>query len=247
MDANASLSANMEDYLEVIYWLIQRSQVARVKDIAEKLRVSMPSVTAALKTLSAKGLVNYDRYQYITLTEEGRDLAREVVRHHEVLTDFLIRVLHLPPDEAEENACRMEHAVGEKVLERFVQFLDFVETCPRGGPEWLDSFARFCAVNRTAENCDRCIQACLESIRKKRQAQEKPPISLGALKVGQRAVVDHVDGPLSKRIADMGVTPGTVVEVERVAPLGDPIDIKVKGYHLSVRRREAAEIAVRLV
>jgi Fe2+ transport system protein FeoA len=45
----------------------------------------------------------------------------------------------------------------------------------------------------------------------------------------------------------MGVTPGTVVEVERVAPLGDPIDIKVKGYHLSVRRREAADITVRLV
>lgn len=247
MDQNASLSANMEDYLETIYWLIQRHRVARVKDIAEKLGVSMPSVTGALKNLSAKRLVNYDRYQFITLTEEGKRLAREVARHHEVLKDFLIKVLHLPADEAEENACRMEHAVGEEVLERFVQFLDFVETCPRGGPEWLESFGHFCSVNRTAENCDQCIQACLEGIRRKRQAQEQPPVSLGELKPGQRAVVDHIDGPLTKRIADMGVTPGTVVEVERVAPLGDPIDVKVKGYHLSVRRGEATGIAVRLV
>ncbi len=247
MDDSTSLSANMEDYLEAIYWLVQRDRVARVKDIAERLGVSMPSVTGALKNLSAKGLVNYDRYQFITLTEEGRGVAREVARHHEVLKDFLIKVLHLPAEEAEANACRMEHAIGEKVLERFVRFLDFVETCPRGGGDWLESFGRFCSRDLRAENCDRCIQACLEGIRRKRQAREERPVSLGELEVGQRAMVDHIDGPLTKRIADMGVTPGTVVEVERVAPLGDTIDIKVKGYHLSVRRREATGIAVRLV
>ena len=51
-------------------------------------------------------------------------------------------------------------------------------------------------------------------------------------------------GRTNKRIADMGVVPGTPVEVERIAPLGDPIDIKVKGYHLSLRKKEAAAITV---
>ncbi len=51
-------------------------------------------------------------------------------------------------------------------------------------------------------------------------------------------------GAAKKRIVEMGVTPGTVVEVERVAPLGDPMEIKVKGYHLSLRREEAEGIEV---
>jgi len=237
----------MEDYLEAIYWLVEKDRVARVKDIAEKLGVSMPSVTGALKNLSVKGLVNYDRYQFITLTDEGRQVARELARNHEVLRDFLVRVLHIPAQEAEENACRMEHAVDDKVLERFTQFLDFVETCPRGGREWLESFGYSCPSRETKDLCDNCLRSCLERIREKQQSLEQPPMSLGALEPGQRAVVRSINGPMTKRLADMGVTPGTLVEIERVAPLGDPINIKVKGYHLSVRRQEAEGIAVRLV
>ncbi len=247
MSHTHSLSANMEDYLEAVYWLAEKDQVARVKDIAEKLGVSMPSVTGALKNLAAKGLVNYDRYQFITLTEEGKRTAQELARNHEVLREFLVRVLHIPPEEAEENACRMEHAVDDRVLERFVRFLDFVETCPRGGSEWLEGFGYSCPSYKTKDSCDQCLQSCVDRIREQLEAQDQRPISLGALKAGQRAVVCRINGPLTKRIADMGVTPGTVVEVERMAPLGDPIDIKVKGYHLSLRRREAADIKVRLL
>ena len=87
----------------------------------------------------------------------------------------------------------------------------------------------------------------MDRIQEKLHSRAERPVTLGELRPGQRAVVHRINGPLTKRIADMGVTPGTVVEVERVAPLGDPIDIRVKGYHLSVRRREAADITVRLV
>lgn len=52
------------------------------------------------------------------------------------------------------------------------------------------------------------------------------------------------EGALRKRLLDMGIIPGTKVEVIKVAPLGDPIDIKVKGYHLSLRKEEAAQILV---
>ena len=66
------------------------------------------------------------------------------------------------------------------------------------------------------------------------------------LKPGQKGKVLKINarGETSKRIVEMGVTPGAVVEVERVAPLGDPIDIKVKGYHLSLRKDEAEEIEI---
>jgi DtxR family Mn-dependent transcriptional regulator len=80
MSASLALSSSLEDYLETIYWIVQDSQVARVKDIAKSLGVSKPSVTGALRALASKGLVNYDRYQYITLTDEGRQVAQKLAR-----------------------------------------------------------------------------------------------------------------------------------------------------------------------
>ncbi len=72
--------------------------------------------------------------------------------------------------------------------------------------------------------------------------------TLNKLKPGQKGRIVRVRGVgrTNKRIVEMGVVPGTPVEVERIAPLGDPIDIKVKGYHLSLRKEEAAAITVEI-
>ena len=69
------------------------------------------------------------------------------------------------------------------------------------------------------------------------------------LKPGQRCKVVKTRGrsEAGRRIVEMGVTPGSVVEVERIAPLGDPIDVKVKGYHLSLRKAEAEGIDVEII
>ena len=54
----------------------------------------------------------------------------------------------------------------------------------------------------------------------------------------------HSEGMLRRRLLDMGIIPGVTVEVTKIAPLGDPVDIKVKGYHLSLRKEEAAQISI---
>lgn len=71
-------------------------------------------------------------------------------------------------------------------------------------------------------------------------------ITLADLKPKQKGIVVKVNrrGVLAKRLAEMGIGKGALVEFERVAPLGDPIDIKVKGYHLSLRKNEAADIII---
>ena len=74
------LSESLEDYLEAILFLENSNKVARVKDIAEKMGVLRGSVTGALKSLSKKGLINYEPYSYITLTKKGTTLARQVTR-----------------------------------------------------------------------------------------------------------------------------------------------------------------------
>jgi DtxR family Mn-dependent transcriptional regulator len=123
MDAS-SLSASLEDYLEAIFCVSRLHGVARAKDIAEKANVGKSSVTAALKLLSEKGLINYDPYQYISLTEKGETEAQKILRRHEVLKEFLVEILHVEDDLAGKNACRMEHQIDEHVLDKLIEFVD---------------------------------------------------------------------------------------------------------------------------
>jgi len=138
----SKLSTSLEDYLEAILHLVRRQRVARVRDIARRLGVHMPSVTAALKVLARRKLVNYDPYQFITLTESGQRAAQEVTHRHRVLRDFLTGVLGLDDSRAEANACRMEHAVDQVVLDRLGDFARFVERSGRWDKDWIDAVGR---------------------------------------------------------------------------------------------------------
>lgn len=71
-------------------------------------------------------------------------------------------------------------------------------------------------------------------------------VTLGTLNPGQRGRVTKVKGrgETARRIRAMGITPGAVVEIEKIAPLGDPVDIRVRGYHLSMRKEDLRDIEV---
>ena len=140
MPAPKTLSENLEDYLEVILELERTNKVARAKDIAERMNVKRASVTGALKSLDKKGLINYEPYSYITLTPAGTKIAKKVFHHHSVLKDFLINILLIETKEADETACRMEHAITEKAIKRLVKFVDFINQTHESDPDWLQSF-----------------------------------------------------------------------------------------------------------
>ncbi len=158
------LSASLEDYLEVIYHLERSNRVARAKDIADQMNVQRASVTGALKALAGRGLVNYTRYSYITLTETGRKIAREVIRRHQTLKEFFMTTLQLGPEDAEANACRIEHAIAPEAIDRLVSFLEFMKLCPRTGTDWNDAFARFCRRGHHSSDCRSCLEVCIERI-----------------------------------------------------------------------------------
>jgi DtxR family Mn-dependent transcriptional regulator len=137
------LSESQEDYLEAIYHIVHEKGAARAKDIADRLSVTSASVTGALHALDRKGLVNHAPYDIVTLTDSGERMAAAVVKRHGALTDFFTKVLSVNRKDAEECACKMEHAVPDDILERFVEFVRFVENCPRGGPEWEEHARAF--------------------------------------------------------------------------------------------------------
>ena len=132
----AHLSESLEDYLEAIMHIEEEKRAARPKDIARRLSVSPPSVTAALQNLSARGLVNYQPYDLVTLTPRGRRLARDVIRRHEGLRRFFTDILRIEDDEADRVACDMEHAVPPQVMDRLLEFIEFIADSPHGGLTW---------------------------------------------------------------------------------------------------------------
>jgi DtxR family Mn-dependent transcriptional regulator len=145
-----SLSASLEDYIEAISHIVDEKKVARGKDIAERLKVSRASVTEALRALSKKGLVNYEPYEVITLTDSGKLVAGDVIRRHEALKDFFIKVLAIDGVVAEESACRIEHAAPPEVIDKLIRFVQFVEEFPEEGTRLIRDFAEYCG--REGEN-----------------------------------------------------------------------------------------------
>jgi DtxR family Mn-dependent transcriptional regulator len=143
MSKTIKLSASLEDYIEAIFHIVDAKKVARGKEIAKRLKVSRASVTEALRSLSKKGLVNYEPYEVITLTEKGKVVAEDVVRRHEALKNFFIKVLAIDDATAEESACRIEHAAPAAVIDRLIHFVKFIEVYPQEGAELIREFSEY--------------------------------------------------------------------------------------------------------
>ncbi|HOC95036.1 MAG TPA: DtxR family transcriptional regulator [Candidatus Cloacimonadota bacterium] len=241
------LSKSLEDYLEVIYHIVVVEQAAKAKDIAQKMQVKASSVTGALRQLAERDLVNYSPYDQITLTRKGMEVAQDVVRRHEVLKDFFIKVLSIDESEADSVACQMEHAVTTEIIDRFTKFIEFVERCPRAGNSWIKGFDYYCGEKPQTDYCHKCITQTIENFEtnlKSGDEMNESTVRLNQVKPGSRVKIttNKLSGVTARRFQEMGLTIGSIVKVERVAPLGDPVEINVKGYSLSLRKEDLDKI-----
>jgi DtxR family Mn-dependent transcriptional regulator len=166
------LTASLEDYLEAIFHIVEAKRAARAKDIVLRLGVHNSSVTQALRSLSEKGLVNYAPYDLITLTPEGLTAAHDVVRRHRTLKDFLVKVLELDEQTAEDGACKMEHAVSTEIMGRLIKFVEYFDACPLNDVRWdaeLGYYCNRCEGARGGEHvCGR--EVCLTAPRLQRES-----------------------------------------------------------------------------
>jgi Mn-dependent DtxR family transcriptional regulator len=111
----ARSSAAVEDYLERILELINTKGYARVVDIAGGLKISQASVTNMVQRLDAEGLLNYEKYRGLVLTTAGEELARNITRRHQLLTDFL-KLLGLDGEVIYHDVEGMEHHISPPTL-----------------------------------------------------------------------------------------------------------------------------------
>lgn len=122
------LTSGLEDYLEAVYMLQLEKGFARVKDIAEMLGVRAPSVTGAMQSLAERGLINYQPYEYITLTEAGSQRASTVAHKHWMLKSFFSEFLRLEDKAAESAACECEHKLPQQAYVNISQLMKFMKT-----------------------------------------------------------------------------------------------------------------------
>lgn len=145
------LTPAMEDYLEAIFNLAKEKRVVRVKNIAGRLGVKMPTVTNMLKTLRKNGLIEYEKYEYLELTNRGSAIGSEIDRRHNILRNFLTDILKINAKTANEEACRMEHGISHATMHRLIEFMDFLQLSSRDESICLHEFDRYLQKNRNRD------------------------------------------------------------------------------------------------
>jgi Mn-dependent DtxR family transcriptional regulator len=119
-------TARMEDYLEVIYELIQYKGYATTIDISEYLNVSSPSVTKMVQKLNESGHLNYEKYRGIRLTDKGTLVAKNIRERHGLLAEFL-KIIGVDEDTANKDAEGIEHHLHPKTLEKLEYFIEDIK------------------------------------------------------------------------------------------------------------------------
>lgn len=237
----ADISTNLQEYLELVHKMIMEHGVARVRDLAAKKGVSSASVVTALRRLQEAGLVEYSAHQYVKMTPDGSRLAMKLDQLHKFLARFFREVLGIEAEQAEKEACSLEHHLSVTTLERMEAFFEFLHSCPRGGKELIEQFHACRPSDGRVVECHR------------KNASGAPPncllrdpqtAFLADLQPGERGKVMQLRGDirLRRRLVDLGILPGTIISVIRYAPLGDPIEVKIMDYLLTLRKDEARSI-----
>ena len=142
----------VEEFIEVIYTLEQKHGIARTTGIASTLGLRPASVTEMLQKLGGMDLVNYKPYYGVTLTAEGKMMAKRLMHTHKTLADFL-EIIGVDRKDAEIDACQIEHHVTPKTMENLNKFVEFVRDAPQD-PKWLEHFRHFCETGERRK-CDR--------------------------------------------------------------------------------------------
>jgi len=142
------LTNSQEEYLKTIYLLEKSNNKIRVTDIANKLKITKPSVNKAIKTLKEMNLIDYEIYGDITLTKEAENIAKNIIKKQDTLEMFLVEVLEIDKIQASEEARAMKHAMSENTAQKLDKYIN--EVLNLGDLE--------CNYDETSEKCRNCVK-----------------------------------------------------------------------------------------
>jgi len=231
---------SVEDYLKTVYVLSQNGDEVTTTDISRNLKVAPASVTEMLQKLAQKGYVQYSPYHGVILTSSGLQIAKRVTRKHRLLERFLHDLLKLDDAKVHDQACEMEHALSDEAEESLCRLLKHPDQCP-------DDRKAIPPCDLQISSCEECIEMHKKGLEEVGKRQQNL-ISLCNLKTGTYAKVSFIRGEhrVLQRLLDMGLTPGTSIKVERVAPLKGPVEVCVRSSKVALGQDIAANVFVEL-
>jgi DtxR family Mn-dependent transcriptional regulator len=208
-----------ENYLKVIYHLSVISNPVQTNAIAERIQTKAASVTDMLKKLSEKELVDYVKYQGVTLTEKGKLTAISIVRKHRLWEVFLVEKLNFKWDEVHEVAEELEHIKSTLLVERLDEFLEFPKVDPHGDPI-PDKHGNFADLSF---------------------------VKLSKLKVGDKGTITGVSehsSPFLKHLEKLGLTLGKKIEVSEIIDFDGSVELLIEQQKINISREVAKHILI---
>lgn len=128
------ISFTEENYLKAMYTLSEKSGEVSVNELSKLLNIKMPTVNSMVKKLAGKGLLNYQSYKPIQLTEKGEKAALLIIRKHRLTEMFLVEKMGFGWEEVHEVAEQIEHIHSPKFFAKMDELLNFPTVDPHGSP-----------------------------------------------------------------------------------------------------------------
>jgi DtxR family Mn-dependent transcriptional regulator len=201
----SELTSAVEDYAKAIYSLEHRSgATVSTNALAERLGVTAASASGMVKRLGELGLVEHRPYRGVSLTDEGRRVALEVMRHHRLLELYLVQTLGVPWDRVHEEAEVLEHVLSEELEELIAEKLGDPTHDPHGDP-----------IPSRELTIDEGETESLQSL------------TTGACGVFTR--ISDSDPEMLRFLADRGIAPGDEFEVIDKQPFDGPLFVRFGG------------------
>jgi DtxR family Mn-dependent transcriptional regulator len=211
------LTAPVEDYLKAIYTIGKGTGAAATNEIAQRLALAPASVSGMVRRLADQGLLAYERYHGVKLTETGRRAALRTLRRHRVIEAYLAHALGIPWDRVHDEAELLEHAVSDDLVDRMAVAIGEPKVDPHGAP----IPTRDGAMDETEYT------------------------SLADLAIGVPGLVVRVadeDPAMLRYLAELSVVPGKRITVKSRAPYGGPMTIAVGRQEISIGPALAAHV-----
>jgi DtxR family Mn-dependent transcriptional regulator len=213
------LTAPVEDYLKAIYELERSGEPAETNAIARMLGIAPASVSGMVRRLAAHCLITHERYRGARLTTAGRRAALKTIRRHRVIEAYLTSALGYSWDRVHDEAERLEHAASDDLIDRMAAAIGEPETDPHGAP----------------------IPTREGTLR------EHALATLSDLAPGERARVERVSdssAELLRYLAEVGIMPGTTVQVIAREPFEGPIALRLPNGARTIGTALAAQVLV---
>ena len=211
-----------ENYLKVIYHLsLSIDELITTNAIAERVQTKAASVTDMMRKLSDKKLVNYQKYQGVSLTEAGRTVAINIVRKHRLWEVFLVNKLRFKWDEVHDIAEELEHINSSELIERLNEYLNFPTNDPHGDP----------------------------IPDKNGQFGNEVFIKLSKLQNGQAGIIMGVSehsSPFLKHLEKMQLTLGKHIVVLDIIGFDGSIELEVDSKKINVSREVAKHLLIKI-